>query len=752
MAGFYHAGPVGRRTVCSRLGAAARHAIFADVITLSTPLQYVKGVGQPRSGLLENKGLATVEDLLYYLPFRYEDRARLRGTGEVRAGEMATVIAKVKSAGMLPVRRSRVRIFCADVGENGSYLRCKWFNAPYLQKIIQPGQLLAIHGKVEQDTYEGGLQMIQPQYEVLPALPEGVSGGGDSLEVGRVVPIYESAGNGRLTSRFFRHVIHFILENLQGIYDPLPAEVMEEYRLIPRWEAFRKAHFPPKDVKFSELEEFRTPAQLRLIFEEFFFFEVGLAWKRNNMRAEPGIGFRTDAAIRETLKKVLPFHPTGAQKKTLGEIAEDMRADRPMRRLLQGDVGSGKTIVALQAAVIAIENGYQVAMMAPTEILAQQHYFSFRRLLAASGYQIVLLKGSATAREKKAIKRLLKEGLVQMVIGTHAVVQQDVEFKKLGLVIIDEQHRFGVMQRMTLMEKGRAPDTLVMTATPIPRTLALTIYGDLDVSVIDELPAGRKPIKTRKLTEAEAVQAYEFVRQQVARGAQAYIVYPVIEEQEAEEKPARGRGARSRKLPFAGELKSAVKMYEHLSEKVFPELRVGLLHGRLGSEEKDRTMQAFQSGEIQILVGTTVIEVGVDVENASLMVVEHAERFGLSQLHQLRGRVGRGRRQSHCLLIAAENQTDVARQRLDALVETQDGFQISELDLKLRGPGEFLGTKQSGLPAFRVANLIRDREILEWARRTAVDFIERGHKAERARVLRYIHENWGRRYGLVEVG
>ncbi|MBI2819213.1 MAG: ATP-dependent DNA helicase RecG [Acidobacteria bacterium] len=720
---------------------------------LDTPAQFIKGVGESRAQILAKKGLFTAEDLLFYLPYRYEDRTRLRGPAEVRAGEMATVIASVRSAGMLPLRRSRVKIFCADVGEKGAYLRCKWFNAAYLQKIIRPGQLLAVHGKVEQDPYADGLQMVQPQYEILPDLPEGVSTAGASLEVGRIVPIYEAAGNGRLTSRFFRRVIHYLLETLGGIEDALPPSLAEEYRLMPRWQALRETHFPPPFAKYSELETFRTPAHVRLIFEEFFFFEVGLALRRQKVRQEPGIVFRADAAVREALKKVLPFHPTDAQKRALAEIVEDMRSPHPMRRLLQGDVGSGKTIVALQAAVVAIANGYQVAVMAPTEILATQHYFYFKRLLEGSGYRIVLLSGSATPREKKALKKLLREGLVHLVIGTHALVEKDVEFKALGLVIIDEQHRFGVVQRLSLMEKGQgtamSPDTLVMTATPIPRTLALTIYGDLDVSVIDEMPAGRRPIRTRQLPMERANEAYQFVRKQVASGAQAFIVYPLIEGMGEEAEKSKRRGSR---LAFGPELKSAIKMYEYLSQFVFPELRVGLLHGRLASEEKEKTMQAFQAGEIQILVGTTVIEVGVDVPNATVMVIEQAERFGLAQLHQLRGRAGRGRRESHCLLLTSENPTEVAKQRLALREQSSNGFEIAELDLRLRGPGEFLGTKQSGLPAFRVANLVRDREILEWARRLAMEFVERGESRQRSQLLRYIQENWDRRYGLVEVG
>ena len=727
------------------------------MITLSSPVQFVKGVGAPRAEILLQKGIQTVEDLLFYLPFRYEDRTRLRGPSEVRAGELATVIARVRSAGMLPVRRSRVKIFCADVGERGAYLRCKWFNSAWLERMIRPGQYVALHGKVEFDAYEGGLQMMQPQFEILPELETpletpldagGASATGHSLEVGRIVPIYEAAGKGRLTSRFFRRAVYSVLESLPGIEDPLPPAVSQPLGLLPRWEAFRNSHFPSPGTRLTDLDSFRSPAQIRLIFEEFFLLETGLALKRKRAREQPGIAFRADARIRESLKRILPFRPTAAQKRALGEIVEDMRAPRPMHRLLQGDVGSGKTIVALQAAVIAIENGYQVAMMVPTEILAVQHYFYFRRLLEQSGYTPVMLSGSAGVREKQALKKLLREGAAQIAIGTHALVEGDVEFKALGLVIIDEQHRFGVMQRLKLMQKAQTPDTLVMTATPIPRTLALTIYGDLDVSVIDELPAGRRPVLTRQVPGEAADKAYEFVRSQVSSDAQAFIVCPVIEDTPGSKATDSGRQGRS----ATSDLKSAIKMHEHLSKRVFPEIPVGLLHGRMAAEEKERTMAAFQAGEIPILVGTTVIEVGVDVPNATVMVIEQAERFGLAQLHQLRGRVGRGTRQSHCLLLASRELTEAARQRLSVLERTHDGFEIAEMDMRLRGPGEFMGTRQSGLPALRVANLLRDQEILEKARRLALDFVDHGDRRELAHLVSYIKENWNRRYGLVRVG
>jgi len=430
----------------------------------------------------------------------------------------------------------------------------------------------------------------------------------------------------------------------------------------------------------------------------------------------------------------LPFKPTGAQKRVLGEIAQDMAAPRPMSRLLQGDVGSGKTIVAAETAVIAIENGYQVAVLAPTEILASQHYFYFKQLLGRLDYVVVQLTGSFTSREKVQLKKLIASGLAHVVIGTHALLEKDVEFAKLGLAIVDEQHRFGVMQRFELLRKGVHPDVLVMTATPIPRTLAMTLYGDLDVSVIDEMPPGRKPVVTKHVTADHAEQVYSFLGQQVGQGRQAYVVYPVIEESET------------------NAMKAAEKMFAHLSQEVFPGLRVGLMHGRLPADEKESAMERFKNGEIQILVSTTVVEVGVDVPNATVMVIEQAERFGLAQLHQLRGRVGRGAAQSYCILIT-ERLGDVAKERIRTMVDTQDGFVIAEMDLKLRGPGEFFGTKQSGLPSLRVANILRDKEILEAARREALDFIQHPPgEEELRRAVEYIRDHWQRRYGLVTVG
>ena len=717
------------------------------MLDLATSVQYVKGIGPRYAAMLLEKGISTVEDLLYYLPFRYEDRLNPRGISELRPGEMASVIAEVRTSGLFRTRR--MPIFEMTVGEGRSTLKCIWFNATYLQDKFRAGQLVALYGKVEAATrgYDR-LQIMQPQFEILhDPLEDGAEGAEEnskwqSLEVGRIVPIYESAGKGKLTARWFRRIIHGMLEKIdQDLPDAIPAVVRGQTGLIDRKSAFWQAHWPEVGESLANLQAARTPALFRLIFEELFFLELGLELKRRKMRAQSGVSFQINDQVRAAVKRILPFHPTNAQKKVLKEIVEDMKQPAPMRRLLQGDVGSGKTIVAFEAAVIAIENGYQVALMAPTEILATQHYLSARRILEKAGYRIVLLTGSQESSHKKHVRHHIAQGNAQLVIGTHALIQESVEFDKLGLVIVDEQHRFGVMQRFRLMKKtGQAePDVLVMTATPIPRTLALTLYGDLDTSVLDELPPGRTPIQTKRVSDDVAHTVWDFVHKQVKAGRQAYVVYPVIEE-----------GA------VAGELKAAIKMYGQLREKELAGLRVGLLHGRMSAEDKDATMASFQRGAIDVLVSTTVIEVGVDVPNATVMVVEHAERFGLSQLHQLRGRIGRGAAQSYCVLMTGGKVSPEAQERLDAMVRTQNGFEIAELDLRLRGPGEFFGTKQAGMPNFRVANLLRDRDVLELARKQARFVMEGPNEQitqqEIANAVMHLRAHWNRRYGLVEVG
>ena len=701
-------------------------------LTLNSEVKYLKGVGPARAELLAGRAIRTVEDLLYYTPFRYEDRTHLTPVRNLVPGQTTTVLLDVLNGGLIRTRRG-VYIYDLAARDSTGMMRCIWFNAAYLEKnhVFQPGQRVFFYGKVERDPYAPrNLQMTQPQFEILSDEPVP---GGESLEMERVVPIYESIG--RLGPRVLRHLMWAGLAFVDGeIPETLPASVRARNKLLNRSSALHGTHFPGKEESLEELAKFRTTAQVRLIFEELFNVSTGLILRHRRAKAAEGISFRITDSARQAIKRVLPFHPTAAQKRVLKEIVDDMRPPVPMNRLLQGDVGSGKTIVALQAAIVAIENGYQVALMAPTEILATQHYLYTRQLLAPLPYHVELLTSARKGKDKAQVKRRLATGEVNVVVGTHALIEQDVEFLRLGLVIIDEQHRFGVLQRYRLMRKGLPPDVLVMTATPIPRTLALTLYGDLDSSVIDELPPGRSPIETRLLAERDRASAFEFIRERVRQGGQAYVVYPVIEESE--------------KL----DVQAAVRMHESLARNVFPEFRVGLLHGRLSSQEKESAMLAFKSGETQILVSTTVIEVGVDVPNAIVMLIEHADRFGLAQLHQLRGRIGRGRAKSYCLLLAGDRRTEVAEERLRALVETTDGFRIAEMDLKIRGPGEFFGTRQWGIPAFRVANLLRDREILEWARREAEAFIAHpSSQPEFDSYVKYLRSIWPRRYGLASV-
>jgi ATP-dependent DNA helicase RecG len=697
---------------------------------LETSLTYLKGVGPARAAMLQSKGLETVEDLINYFPFRYEDRSNLKTIAQLAPGELATVIAEVRSAKLTGLRRRALGLFEAEFTDSSrATILCKWFHGAYLADRLTPGTRVALFGKIEFDNYRGELQMMHPETEILSSDEDDTE---LALHTGRIVPVYESAG--KVNARQIRVMTHRILQEIPAMEDRLPESIRATLRFPTRLEAIRAAHFPPAGIPIRMLNDFRSPAQFRLIFEEFFWLECGLEIKRQKGRALPGIQFQLNERVREQIKKLLPFKPTNAQKRVLKEIADDMSRPSPMNRLLQGDVGSGKTIVGAEAAVIALENGYQVSILAPTEILAAQHFFSLKPLLAKVGYVAALLTGSNTAREKAKLKEMLRNGMIRVAIGTHALLEKDVEFENLGLVIIDEQHRFGVMQRFQLVQKGITPDVLVMTATPIPRTLAMTVYGDLDVSIIDELPPGRMKILTRHYTADQIELAYSAMRREIDAGRQAYVVYPVIEESETQA------------------MKAAQQMFEHLSSEVFPDVPVGLLHGRLGSAEKEAAMEAFKSGRTKILVSTTVIEVGVDVPNATVMIVEQAERFGLSQLHQLRGRVGRGKHQSYCMLVT-EKLNDTGKERIRALVESQDGFAIAETDLKLRGPGEFFGTKQSGLPSLQIANILRDPDILSAAKHEARAFVERPPSPEIfAGAVEYIKGHWQRRYGLVQVG
>jgi ATP-dependent DNA helicase RecG len=706
---------------------------------LQTSLQYLKGVGPRRAADLKNIGVATVEDLLYRFPVRYEDRSHFQTIASLKPNVPASVSGEVLSCGIRPTRRPRFKIFEMLVRDKTGSLRAIWFNQPFLKDVFRPHQRVILYGKLELNSY--GLQMQSPQYEIVREGVEGNEGnegdegaheGSDALHVGRVVPVYEKTGT--LTTKMQRALVHQALETLpRELPDPLPAEVRRRRNLIDRRAALEQVHFPPAGAPVAELNAFRSPAHQRLIFEEFFLFQLGIVLRRRRADTErkPRAVVVTDQ-VREAVRRVLPFRLTGDQKTAIRDIVTDMQRPQPMNRLLQGDVGSGKTIVALMAALVAMENRLQAAFMAPTEILAEQHYFNIRRLLESSRFRIALLTGNTPARQRRELVAELAGGSIQMAIGTHALVQEDVGFRELGLAIIDEQHRFGVLQRATLRAKGLHPDVLVMTATPIPRTLALTTYGDLDVSIMREMPPGRHPISTTARPDVRRDEVYAFVRREIEQGRQAYIIYPLVEE--------------SAKV----DLKAATEMADHLSHDVFPDFRVALLHGRLKPDAKDRVMSAFVRGEFDILVSTTVIEVGVDVPNASVMVVEHAERFGLSQLHQLRGRVGRGAHKSYCILLYQSPLTEQGRERLKALTDTSDGFEIAERDLQLRGPGDFFGTRQSGMPTLRAGDLLRDHAIMEDARREAVHALDDPERA--ASLAALVNTSWEQRFGLVGIG
>jgi ATP-dependent DNA helicase RecG len=808
------------------------------VLELSTPVKFVKRVGERIAAGLATRGVDTVEDLLYHIPFRYEDRLNPQPMAELVAGTTASVIGEVRGTVLLRTRSGP--IFEMTLGQGLGTVKCMWFHGTYLKDRFKLGQMVAVYGKLEPSrsamaaaaagtlgAAAGRFKMIQPQFEILP---EPGATGADAefamLEMGRIVPVYESLGGttpwgAKLTSKWMRRVVWSIFEELvegkpsgapsmtaspswvgstnpEPVPETLPAALLRRLHLPSRLEALRAVHFPEAGTPMPELMSASTPAHRRLIFEELFYLELGLELKRRRMRERVGTAFATGPTVREAIKQVLPFHPTAAQKRVLGEIVADMRRPQPMRRLLQGDVGSGKTIVAMQAAIVAMENGCQAALMAPTEILATQHYLSARKLLGGvvsprtgQPYKVALLTGSLDPATRRQTQGRIMRGEAQFVIGTHALQEDKADFNNLGLVIVDEQHRFGVQQRFKLMRKPGAdgvatdPDVLSMTATPIPRTLALTLYGDLEVSMIDEMPPGRTPIVTHRTTEEHAAEVWEFVRKQVAQGRQAYLVYPVIEgsrddqpeldfphdeepepagesasqqvsRSAAKTRVAKGRLTKADNL-FATpktKLRSATEMFDELRTGALAGLRLGLLHGRLSADEKEVTMARFHRGEIDVLVSTTVIEVGVDVANASVMVIDHAERFGLAQMHQLRGRVGRGAAKSFCILMTGGNVTEQADARLNAMVATQDGFALAELDLQQRGPGEFFGTRQTGLPEFRVANLLRDRATLELAKVEAERFAARPDPAvppaQIAAVWARLKQQWQRRYGLVE--
>lgn len=656
-------------------------------------IQYVKGVGPHKSQILSRLGIKTVRDALYYLPYRYEDRTNIKLISSLKCGNVETVAGKVVATEVIDLPGKNLRIFELVVSDGSGLLRCKWFNQPFMKKNFKVGQDVVLYGSVRENPYcVTGLEMVNPEYEIM---------GDDDLliHMGRVVPVYKVTEG--ISVRQLRSIMFNIINTyVKDVFDPIPKEILQRNALPCLAESLSQVHFPDRGLDIEPLNRGISDFHRRLSFDELFMLELGLGVMKKTAALKKGIVFNPKGILLEKLIKMLPFKLTAAQERVFNEILRDMKMPKPMNRLLQGDVGCGKTIVALMAMTVAAECGFQSALMAPTEILAEQHYINIHRMVEDLGLKICILTGSKKDRPLSKIA----SGEIDIVVGTHALIQEGVSFKKLGLVVIDEQHRFGVMQRAMLRKKAINPDVLIMTATPIPRTLALTLYGDLDYSVIDELPPGRKPVKTLLFNQKQKGYIYSLIKEEIKKGGQVYVVYPAVE---GSKKTA---------------LRSAI-MGKNAFEKSFPEFRVGLIHGRMNAQEREATMLSFKNKEIDILVSTTVIEVGVDVPDATLMLIIHAERFGLSQLHQLRGRVGRGPRQSYCVLLAYEPYGEDARKRLDTIVRSNDGFRIAEEDLSLRGPGEFFGTRQSGMPDLKIANIVRDEKLLDIARKEAFNLI-----------------------------
>jgi ATP-dependent DNA helicase RecG len=708
------------------------------------PLQYLKGVGPRKAADLKKAGLETVEDLLYRFPRRYEDRSRMQSIISLRPGMTAAISGKVLHAGLAHTRRPGFKLFSALVQDGSGQIQAVWPNQAFLKDVIKSQQQIVLFGKVE-IWGSRGLQITDPEFEIVrdsarpgpgarPA-PSGVERIPEpddvQLHTGRIVPVYERAGG--VTTNMQRRFVWQALEQFPDTaFDPVPDDILARERWPGRKAALRQTHFPSSDTPIDSLNAFATAAQRRLVFEDFFVFQTGLALRRQqNAQVRKALVSTVDDRIRQCARAVLPFRLTEGQRDALAEIVADMQRGWPMQRLLQGDVGAGKTIVALLASIVAMENGYQVAFMAPTEILAEQHYRTIVKALDGRRYRVALLTGRVTAALRRDLLPAIERGDIDLVVGTQALIQEHVTFKALALAVIDEQHRFGVVQRGTLAAKGANPDVLIMTATPIPRTLALAACGDMEVSVIRGLPPGRQPIRTIVKADSRRDEALALMRDEIRKGRQAYVIYPLVEESE--------------KI----DLKAATAMAEQIA-RVFPEFSVALLHGRMKGDEKESVMQRFAAGQLNILVSTTVVEVGVDVPNATLMVVEHAERFGLSQLHQLRGRIGRGQHQSTCVLLYQAPWSEEARERLKAIAETSDGFVIAERDLGQRGPGDFFGTRQSGVPTLRAGDLMRDGDLLERAYQEARARVDAGTLSPGLRA--YVESVWQRQFGLITVG
>ena len=703
-------------------------------------MRYIKGVGPKRGEILERLGVKTVEDLLYYLPARYEDRSKLIPIRNIKLGDSQLVTGEITS---LSARRAKsgLPIFQADIKDETAHLHVVWFNQPYLKDYLAKGKRVLLYGRVElRDT----VQMLQPEYEILKE--EGRS----SLNLGRIVPVYPLTED--LTQKYLRGIICCACdEYTKHLKEKLPTYLLAREKLVDVKFALQNIHFP---VSFENLER----AYRRIVFEEFFTLQLALAMKRRGAHdMKIGLNHKLEGELADALMSSLPFELTAGQNKAMADIGHDMSSGRPMNRLLEGDVGSGKTIVAAYALLLTVQNGFQGVMMAPTEVLARQHFIALSELMMPLGVNVALLVGGMDEPSRKAAYANIKNGEADIIVGTHAVIQEGVEFNQLGLAVIDEQHKFGVNQRAFLKDKGEVPHILVMTATPIPRTLALTIYGDLDISVIRELPKGRKPIVTYWVPEAKRERVYNFVREELAKGRQAYVVCPLIEAPKKNmnnETPWPASRASQGRRSLWSKVQSAAELFEKLKTEEFKDFKVGLLHGRMGSKEKDKVMKDFKKRAIDVLVSTVVIEVGIDVSNATVMLVENAERFGLSQLHQLRGRVGRGEHESYCILIS-DASTEESAERLGALENTTDGFEIAETDLKLRGPGEFFGTRQHGLPEIRFGNILKDFDIMEAARKSAFEMVARdpGLKEEHHRPLKdVLKERFRGNINLAQVG